>query len=110
MFPTRCWYVAATGAEVTGNPVGRRALDQGLVLSLTPEGRAVALEDRDAHAPFPLSLGHVEGDLIVSAYSGFAYAPDGRCVRVPTQAEVPYGAKVRAFPVVEQDGLVWVWF
>jgi vanillate O-demethylase monooxygenase subunit len=110
MFPTHCWYVAATGAEVTGSPLGRRALDRSLVLYRTPAGRAVALEDRDAHAPYPLSLGHLEGELIVSAYSGFAYAPDGRCVRVPTQAEVPYGAHVRTFPVVEQDGLVWVWF
>jgi vanillate O-demethylase monooxygenase subunit len=109
VYPTRCWYVAATGAEVTGTPLGRRALDRGLVLYRTPAGTAVALEDRDAHAPYPLSLGRVEGKLIVSAYSGFAYAPDGRCVRVPTQAEVPYGARVRAFPVVEQDGLVWVW-
>lgn len=109
MYPTHCWYVAATSAEVTGTPLGRRALDRGLVLYRTPEGRAVALEDRDAHAPYPLSLGQLEGDLIVSAYSGFAYAPDGRCVRVPTQAEVPYDAAVRAYPLVEQDGLVWVW-
>lgn len=109
-YPTRCWYVAATSAEVTGSPLGRRALNRGLVLYRTSEGAAVALEDRDAHAPYPLSLGHVEGGLIVSAYSGFAYAPDGRCVRVPTQAEVPYGARVRGYPVVEQEGLVWVWF
>ena len=110
MYPTHCWYVAATSAEVTGSPLGRRALNRGLVLYRTPEGTATVLEDRDAHAPYPLSLGHLEGDLIVSAYSGFAYAPDGRCVRVPTQAEVPYDARVRAFPVVEQDGLIWVWF
>ena len=31
-------------------------------------------------------------------------------MRVPTQAEVPYGAHVRCFPVREQDGFVWVWF
>ncbi|MBU2667340.1 aromatic ring-hydroxylating dioxygenase subunit alpha [Actinoplanes bogorensis] len=110
MYPTHCWYVAATGAEVTDVPLGRRALGQGLALYRTPAGRVVALEDRDAHAPYPLSLGHLDGELIVSAYSGFAYDPDGRCVRVPTQPEVPYGAGVRAFPVVEQDGLVWVWF
>ena len=110
MYPTHCWYVAATSAEVTGTPLGRRALGRGLVLYRTPLGKAVALEDRDAHAPYPLSLGLLEGDLIVSAYSGFAYAPDGRCVRVPTQAEVPYDARVRAYPLIEQDGLVWVWF
>jgi vanillate O-demethylase monooxygenase subunit len=108
--PAQCWYVAATSGEVGGTPLGRRAMNSGLVLYRTSRGTVVALEDRDAHVPYPLSLGRVEGDLIVSAYSGFAYAPDGRCVRVPTQAEVPYGAGVRRFPVVEQDGWIWVWF
>jgi vanillate O-demethylase monooxygenase subunit len=28
---------------------------------------------------------------------------------VPTQPKVPLGARVGSFPVVEQDGLVWVW-
>ena len=60
--------------------------------------------------PTRLSLGRVEQDLIVSSYSGFAYAADGSCVRVPTQTEIPYDARVRSFPVREQDGLVWVWF
>ena len=74
------------------------------MLYRTQDGQAVALEDRDAHRPYPLSLGRVDGDTIVSGYSGFAYAPDGACVRVPTQHQVPFGARVRAFPVHEQDG------
>lgn len=109
-YPTQGWYVAASSIEVTSTPLGRRALDTALVLYRTSEGTAVVLEDRDAHRPYPLSRGRVVDDLIVSSYSGFAYAADGSCVRVPTQAEVPYDARVRAFPVREQDGLVWVWF
>ena len=109
-YPTQSWYVAATSDEVTTSPLGRRALDTGLVLYRTSDGTAVVLEDRDAHSAYPLSLGRVEQDLIVSSYSGFAYAADGSCVRVPTQTEIPYDARVRCFPVREQDGLVWVWF
>ena len=109
-YPTHCWYVAATSDEVTAAPLARRALDTSLVLWRTADGTAVALEDRDAHSAYPLSRGRVHEDLIVSSYSGFAYAADGACVRVPTQTEVPYGARVRAFPVTEQDGWVWVWF
>jgi vanillate O-demethylase monooxygenase subunit len=109
-FPKQAWYVAATSDEVSRSPLARRALGTPLVLYRTGDGAAVVLEDRDAHRPYPLSLGSLDGDLIVSAYSGFAYRPDGRCVRVPTQAEVPYGARVRSLPVREQDGLVWVWF
>ena len=80
------------------------------MLYRTSDGSAVVLEDRDAHSAYPLSLGRVEHDLIVSSYSGFAYAADGSCVRVPTQTEIPYDARVRSFPVREQDGFVWVWF
>ena len=109
-YPTQSWYVAATSDEVTATPLGRRALDTSLVLYRTSDGLVVVLEDRDVHRPYPLSRGRVEDDLIVSSYTGFAYAADGSCVRVPTQAEVPYDARVRAFPVREQDGLVWVWF
>jgi vanillate O-demethylase monooxygenase subunit len=109
-YPTQSWYVAATSEEVTAEPLGRRALDTSLVLYRTSDGQVVVLEDRDVHRPYPLSLGRVEDDLIISSYTGFAYASDGACVRVPTQVEVPYDARVRAFPVREQDGLVWVWF
>ena len=108
-YPVQAWYVAATSDEVTAAPVGRRVLESGLVLYRSTDGTPVALEDRDAHRPYPLSLGRVEGDLIISSYSGFAYAPDGTCVRVPTQAAVPFDARVRAYPVQELDGLIWVW-
>ncbi len=107
-YPVNTWYVIATKDEVSRQPLARRALETPVVIYRTQDGQAVALEDRDAHRPYPLSLGRVDGDTIVSGYSGFAYAPDGACVHVPTQPHVPIGARVRAFPVVEQDGLVWV--
>ncbi len=109
-YPRHCWYVVATSDEVGAAPLGRRALDTAIVLFRTSAGQISVLEDRDAHRPYPLSTGHVENDQLICAYSGFAYSADGVCVRVPTQVEVPYGARVRSFPVVERDGLVWVWF
>lgn len=108
-YPRDAWYVAADADEVGREPLARRVLGVPLVLYRTEDGQAVALEDRDAHRPYPLSLGHLEGDRIVSGYSGFTYDPDGACVFVPTQAHVPVGARVRAFPVVQSDGLMWVW-
>ncbi len=108
--PLRSWYAAATSDEVDRTPLlARRVLGVPLVLYRLSDGGVAVLEDRDAHRPYPLSLGRLDGDRIVSSYSGFVYAPDGRCVHVPTQPDVPYGARVRAFPVREADGLVWVW-
>jgi vanillate O-demethylase monooxygenase subunit len=99
-YPRNAWYALAASGEVGEAPFGTRALDTPVVLFRVSDGSVVALGDRDAHRPYPLSLGHVDGDTIVSGYS---------CVRVPSQAQVPYGARVPSYPVVEEGDLVWVW-
>jgi phenylpropionate dioxygenase-like ring-hydroxylating dioxygenase large terminal subunit len=108
-YPINCWYVLATAAEVTAQPLARRAVDRSVALFRTASGQAVALEDRCAHRPYPLSLGRVEGDTIVSGYTGFAYDASGACVRVPTQDRIPIGARVTAFPVHDDGTFVWAW-
>jgi vanillate O-demethylase monooxygenase subunit len=107
--PRNCWYAVATSEEVGREPLGRRVLGTGVVLFRTTDGTAVALEDRCAHRPYPLSLGRVDGDRIVSGYTGFTYDARGFCVHVPTQSEIPVGARVRAFPLHEDGVFVWVW-
>jgi phenylpropionate dioxygenase-like ring-hydroxylating dioxygenase large terminal subunit len=107
--PRNCWYMVATSEEVGREPLGRRALGTGVVLYRTTDGTPVALEDRCAHRPYPLSLGRVDGDHIVSGYSGFVYDARGVCIHVPTQSEIPVGARVRAFPVHEDGVFVWAW-
>jgi phenylpropionate dioxygenase-like ring-hydroxylating dioxygenase large terminal subunit len=109
-YPSNCWYVVATSAQVGRQLLATRALDTAVLLYRTEAGAVVALEDRDAGRPYPLSLGRLDGDQVVSGYTGFVYAPSGRCVRVPTQDQVPFGAAVRAFPVHEDGSLVWAWF
>jgi phenylpropionate dioxygenase-like ring-hydroxylating dioxygenase large terminal subunit len=108
-YPRNAWYVLATSDEVGDAPLARRALGVPIVLFRTTDGTVAALEDRDAHKPYPLSLGRVDGDTIVSGYSGFAYDASGRCVHVPTQDEIPVGARVSAYPVHEDGVFVWCW-
>ncbi len=107
--PHNCWYMLATTDEVDRVPLGRRALGRGVVLFRRTDGVAVALEDRCVHRPYPLSRGRLEGDTIVCGYSGFTYDTGGFCVRVPTQDEIPVGARVRAYPVHDDGTFVWAW-
>jgi vanillate O-demethylase monooxygenase subunit len=107
--PHHAWYPVAASDEVGRTPLARRLLDLPVVLYRASDGSPVALEDRCAHRPVRLSDGRVEGDVLRSTYTGFAYGPDGRCVDVPTQAQVPYGAGVRAFGVRDDGSFVWVW-
>ena len=108
-YPADCWYAVVPG-DALGQPLTSvRALDTPLVLYRTADGQAVALEDRCAHRPFPLSQGRRDGDNVSCGLCGFVYSPDGACVGVPTQTRVPVGARVRAFPTREYGGVVWVW-
>ena len=107
--PTDCWYVLAPSESV--GPVLRphRVAGLPLVAFRTAAGPVAALHDRCVHRPYPLSAGRLDGDELRCGLCGFAYGPDGRCVHVPTQSRVPLGAAVTAYPVREEQGLVWVW-
>jgi len=94
---------------VRAEPLGRRILDQPIVLYRKTDGTVAALEDRCAHRYAPLSIGKVEGDDIVCGYHGFRYGPDGKCNHVPTQDAIPPRAKVRAYPVREIGPFIWIW-
>lgn len=67
------------------------------------------MEDRCIHRAYPLSEGRREGDRVVCGYHGFGYDPDGCLVDVPSQQNVPPGARVRTYPVHEQSPFLWIW-
>ena len=107
--PADCWYVLAPSESVGRTLRADRVAGVSLVVFRTAAGQVVALHDRCVHRPYPLSAGHLDGDELSCGLCGFVYGPDGQCVRVPTQSRVPAGAAVRAYPVREEQGLVWVW-
>lgn len=107
--PLNAWYAVATSDEVGRTPLARRLLGTPVVLYRTTTGAPVVLEDRCAHRPVRLSDGRLEGDVLYAGYTGFGYGADGRCVSVPTQDNVPFGAAVRCFPVREDGTFVWAW-
>jgi vanillate O-demethylase monooxygenase subunit len=108
-YPLNCWYVVATSDEVGRSLLARQALGRRLLLFRQENGQLAVLDDRCAHRAAPLSMGTLDGDQVVCGYHGFTFAADGRCVRVPSQRHVPYGAQVRSYPVQERPPFVWVW-
>ncbi len=103
------WYVAAYGSEVGRSLLARTILGERVVLYRTTGGQVAALADRCVHRRYPLSESTLAGDTIVCGYHGFTYDPAGHCVAVPGQRRIPRTARVAAYPVAEQDSLVWVW-
>lgn len=108
-FVFNAWYVAAWSADVGREPIGRVLLDEPVMLYRTQAGAPVALRDQCPHRKLPLSMGRVVGDNIECGYHGMTFDCAGACVRIPGQARIPPGAKVRSYPVRESMGMVWVW-
>jgi phenylpropionate dioxygenase-like ring-hydroxylating dioxygenase large terminal subunit len=111
--PRDQWYVAAYSHEIGAGMFARTICDEPIVFYRRQAGAraggVVALADRCVHRRFPLSRSTLVDDQVVCGYHGFTYDSAGACVAVPGQARIPRTARVRAYPVVEQDSFVWVW-
>ncbi|MCA8094853.1 Rieske 2Fe-2S domain-containing protein [Burkholderia anthina] len=79
-------------------------------LSRTPENRVSSLEDRYMHRGMPLSAGKLcaEGHAVQCPYHGLEFDASGACINAPGQATIPRAMRVLAYPVYEQDSLVWL--
>ena len=108
-----CWYVAGLSSEFpTETLTGQVICERPLVIWRTRHGGVVADDDRCAHKRFPLSKGRLMPDgTLECAYHGLRYDMTGKCVMIPSHPTGPISpqAAVRPFPVIEQDGLVWIW-
>jgi phenylpropionate dioxygenase-like ring-hydroxylating dioxygenase large terminal subunit len=103
------WYCAAFGHELTDQPLARTLLNEPIVLYRKADGAPVAFEDRCCHRRAPLSRGKVEGDNLRCGYHGLLYDPSGAAIWAPGQDKLPPGARVRAYPIVQKHGWVWIW-
>lgn len=108
-FVLNSWYVAGWSEEFADGLIPLEITGQRLVLFRDTGNTLFALEDRCPHRLLPLSKGKKIGDTVQCGYHGMTFDGSGACVRVPGQDNTPERANVRAFPVVERHGIVWVW-
>ena len=108
MFPKNAWYVACTPDEIDGRPLGRKVCNEAIVFYRGPDGAVAALEDFCPHRGAPLSLGRVVDGKLVCGYHGLEMGCDGKTIAMPGQ-RVRGFPPIRAYPVAERYGYVWVW-
>jgi len=108
-FVRNCWYVVGWSHEIPRELSTTRVMGEDIVLYRTEAGTPVALEDQCPHKRLPLSLGQLKGDAIQCGYHGMTFGASGRCVRIPGQDNMPDSAQVRAYPMHEANGIVWIW-
>jgi vanillate O-demethylase monooxygenase subunit len=105
---TNGWYIGAWSDEVGRTLLQRWIVGRPVCFYRLQDGTVTALEDRCPHRRFPLSLGRLDGDVIECNYHGYRIDDGGVCVGVAEQPDKPK-ASVHRFPLVERDGVVWIW-
>ena len=103
------WYVVGLASDVTAAPMARRICNLPMVFFRTDDGEVVALADRCAHRGMPLSKGERVGNNLRCIYHGLEFNGAGACVKVPGQDRIPDTLRIRSYPIIEKDALVWVW-
>ncbi|MGZ5969574.1 MAG: Rieske 2Fe-2S domain-containing protein [Polyangiales bacterium] len=109
---TEAWFIACTSKELRHEPLARTIQGTPLVLFRDKNGEPGALLDRCPHRNVPLSLGEVASDgCLQCPYHGWRFDRSGECTAIPSYTGETAGKARRApaFPVVEQQGCVWVW-
>ena len=108
MFVKNAWYVAGTPDEIDDKPLGRTVCGQPIVFYRALEGQVAALEDFCPHRGAALSLGQVCEGRLVCGYHGLVMNCDGKTHAMPGQRVGGFPA-IRAYPVIERHGFIWVW-
>lgn len=110
MYLRNTWYVAAWASEVVRELFHRTILDEPVLLYRKEDGSAVAMADRCPHRFAPLHMGTLKGDSVECGYHGLRFDGSGKCVLNPHgDGRIPQAAKVKAYPLVERDSLLWIW-
>ena len=107
------WYAVALSDKLAPGQVIRTTFwGTHVAVYRDDRGAVHALEDRCPHRHLPLSIGLVEGDKLRCQYHGWAMDPSGALADVPHELfgmKMPQ-CRIRAYPIRERYGLVWVFF
>ena len=109
-FIHNAWYAAAWSHEIQRTLLARTILQEPVVLFRREDGEPAALADRCPHRFVPLHRGTLKGDTVECGYHGLCFNSQGSCVLNPHgNGLIPKAAQVRAYPLVESQGVVWIW-
>lgn len=109
-FLRNTWYMLGWSNELDAGFVHRTIAEEPILAYRLESGRPAAIHDRCPHRFVPLHRGKQVGDTVECGYHGLCFDADGKCVKNPVDgAIIPKAAQVRAYPIVDRYGVLWVW-
>jgi phenylpropionate dioxygenase-like ring-hydroxylating dioxygenase large terminal subunit len=112
------WYFAALSGDLRPGKLQRyEVLGEPVLLGRTRAGDVYALRDVCPHRAAPLSAGRLvpgeSGEQVECPYHGWRFRTGGQCAAIPSlidDQDVDISRiRVRRYPVVESQGLVFIW-
>ncbi|MBZ0218215.1 MAG: aromatic ring-hydroxylating dioxygenase subunit alpha, partial [Fimbriimonadaceae bacterium] len=106
------WHPVLASYDVGSAPIGITRLSENIVLWRDTGGVVHAIEDRCPHRGARLSLGWNLGDRIACWYHGVEVDGTGTVRNVPAMDDCPLEGRtcIRAYPVQEKQGAVFLYF
>jgi phenylpropionate dioxygenase-like ring-hydroxylating dioxygenase large terminal subunit len=107
------WYALSLSQEVAPKKMKAFVLDgEPIVLTRKSNGEVFAIRDICPHRGIPFSYGQVVQDQVECPYHGWKFNSEGVCTEIPSLCEGQdldcSKIKVKKYPVIEKQGLIWV--
>jgi phenylpropionate dioxygenase-like ring-hydroxylating dioxygenase large terminal subunit len=114
LFLRNIWYFALhSRALKSGRLLHKTLLGEPIVFGRTEGGEAFALRDLCPHRGVPLSKGQILEGTVECPYHGWRFKPSGQCTHIPSlvgeEGVEPTKISVRKYPLVERNGLIWIY-
>ena len=105
------WFQLCYSDELeTGAVMPLSYFGEELVLFRGEDGAPRLLDAYCPHLGAHLGVGgEVKDNCVVCPFHAWAFDGDGQCTDIPYAKRIPKKAKVRAWPVVERNGLILAW-
>ena len=105
------WFQLAWSHELArGDLRSLKYFGQDLVLYRGMSGAAHVVDAHCPHLGAHLGVGgKVEGDCLECPFHGWQFDGTGTCTKVPYARKIPPKARLHSWPVVERDGMIFVW-
>lgn len=106
------WFSLLESSELkAGHVLPVDALGQHFAVFRGESGKVAILDAYCPHLGANLALGgKVAGDCLECPFHGWQYNKEGKCVKIPYAQKIPETAKTKAWPCIEHNKSIMVWF